>query len=114
MHELRIADDLSLIILEAALREQLQKVTKVNLCVGEMVPFVPDLFETAFRETVRGTLAEMAEVDIEKIRLKVKCLGCGNEFHPADNRFECLQCRSADLEITHGKELFIKSIEGVK
>ena len=112
MHELRIAEDLSEIVLEAATNEKLRKVTKVNITFGELVQMVPDIFETAFTESVRGTLAEGSKLDIEIVKVKMKCKNCDKEFRISGNIFACRYCGSTDLEIVNGKEIFIKSIEG--
>jgi hydrogenase nickel incorporation protein HypA/HybF len=112
MHEIRIAEDLSAIVLEAAGNENLSKVTRVNLNFGQMVQIVPDIFEFAFREAVRDSIAEDAEVDIEIIPVKMKCTSCGSDFQVIGNLFACNICSSTELEIINGKELFIKSIEG--
>jgi len=112
MHEIRIAEDLSVIVLDAARKENLSKVTKVNISFGQMVQIVPDIFEFAFRETVRNSIAQDAETDIEIIPVKMKCKNCGSDFQVKENLFACNECNSTDLEIIQGKELFIKSIEG--
>jgi hydrogenase nickel incorporation protein HypA/HybF len=112
MHEIRIAEDLSVIVLETARENKLTDVTKVNISFGQMIQIVPDIFEFAFREVVRNSIAENAEVDIEIIPVRIKCRICGNDFHLDGNLFTCNNCDSTDLEIIHGKELYIKSIEG--
>jgi hydrogenase nickel incorporation protein HypA/HybF len=112
MHELKIAEDLSVIVLETAERENLSIVTKVNISFGQMVQIVPEIFRFAFSETVRGTVAENARVTIEIIPVKMKCIDCGNDFRVIDNKFACDVCGSTDLRIIQGKELFVKSIEG--
>ena len=112
MHEIKIAEDLSAIVLDAAKRENLARVTKVNISFGQMVQIVPDIFRFAFGETVRNSVAENAEVNIEILPVKMKCINCGNDFQVTENRFACNVCGSADLDIIQGKELFIKSIEG--
>ncbi|MCX6335075.1 MAG: hydrogenase maturation nickel metallochaperone HypA [Bacteroidia bacterium] len=112
MHELKVAEDLSVIVLEAAKNGKLGKVSKVNILFGQLIQIVPDIFEFAFRECVRETVAENAEIDIEIIPVKMKCRGCGKDFRVMENRFVCEYCGSTDLEIISGKELFIKSIEG--
>jgi hydrogenase nickel incorporation protein HypA/HybF len=113
MHEIRIAEDLSAIVLETAGKENLSQVTKVNISFGQMIQIVPDIFEFAFREMVRSTVAQEAEVNIEIVPVKMKCTNCGSDFQVKENRFACNICRSTDLEIIQGRELFIKSIEGV-
>jgi hydrogenase nickel incorporation protein HypA/HybF len=112
MHELRIAEDLSAIVLEAAVSENLTSVSKVNIRFGQLIQIVPEIFEFAFREAVRNSVAEGAEVDIEIVPVKMICRKCGNDFHVKENLFVCNNCNSSELEIIQGKELFIKSIEG--
>lgn len=112
MHEIRIAEDLCAIVLDTARNESLSKVTKINVSFGQLIQIVPDIFEFAFRETVRNTIAENAELEIEIIRIRMNCRHCGNEFQIDENLFVCKVCGSVDLEIKNGKELFIKSIEG--
>lgn len=112
MHELRIAEDLSHIVLEEAKRANLSKVTTVNISFGQMIQIVPDIFETAFRECVISTVARDAIVKIEILPVKMRCRNCGNDFQVSDNSFACNLCKSTELDIIQGKELFIKSIEG--
>jgi len=112
MHEIKIAEDLSVIVFETARKEKLSKVTKVNISFGQMIQIVPEIFEFAFREIVRNSVVENAELDIEIVPVKMKCTNCGNDFQVRENLFACDICSSTDLEILNGKELFIKSIEG--
>jgi len=112
MHEIRIAEDLSSIVVEAAKREKLLNVTRVNICFGQLVQIVPEIFEIAFREAVRNTPASKALLDIEILNVEMKCMKCGSDFLLIDNQFACNLCLSDDIKIIHGKELFIKSIEG--
>ena len=76
MHEISIVKDLSDIVLEVADREKLSKVTKVNISFGQMIQVVPDIFEFAFKETVRDTIAMDAVVDIEILPVKTRCRIC--------------------------------------
>lgn len=112
MHELRIAEDLSAIVLETAIREKLSIVSKVNISFGQMIQIVPEIFEFAFRECVKNSVAENADLNIEIIPIKMKCIDCGNDFKIEENLFVCNICGSTNLEIREGKELFIKSLEG--
>jgi|ERR1035437_642404 hydrogenase nickel incorporation protein HypA/HybF len=112
MHELRIAEDLSTIVLDTALSKNLTKVTRVNIIFGQLIQIVPDIFEFTFVETVRNSIAEGAELNIEILPVKMNCKNCGNDFQINENRFACNICNSTDLVIIQGKELFIKSIEG--
>jgi hydrogenase nickel incorporation protein HypA/HybF len=77
-----------------------------------MVQIVPDIFRSAFAGAVRGTIAESAEVEIEIVPIKMKCMDCGCIFEVKNNFFLCGVCKSSDLDIVEGKEMFVKSIEG--
>lgn len=112
MHEIRIAEDLSRIVLEAAGKEKLSKVTCVNVSFGQMVQIVPEIFRFAFEEIAKGTIVYGAKVDIEVLPVKMKCRDCFNEFILKDSTFICNACNSAELDIIQGKEIFVKSIEG--
>jgi len=111
MHELRIAEDLTQIVLETAKASGLKKVTEINVVFGKMIQIVPEIFEAAFRECARGTVADYAGLNIEIRNVRMSCMKCGWDFKVQENRFVC-QCGSSELEIISGKELFVKSIEG--
>jgi hydrogenase nickel incorporation protein HypA/HybF len=113
MHELRIAKDLSVIVIDTAIANKLSRITKVNITFGELMAIVPDGFEYAFREIVRNSVAADAELNIEILPLKMKCMSCGNDFQPFGYNSACHYCNSDKLSITQGKELFVRSIEGV-
>ncbi len=112
MHEIKIAKDLSDIVLEVANREKLSKVTLVNICFGQMIQIVPEIFRFSFNEIVRDTIASDAAINIDILPVLMKCKGCDNEFTLNEIDFFCNKCGSVDLEILSGKELFVKSIEG--
>jgi hydrogenase nickel incorporation protein HypA/HybF len=114
MHEIRIAKDLSEIVLEVAGKEKLSVVSKINISFGEMIQIVPDIFDFAFREAVKDTIASSAVVDIEIVQVKLRCRVCNYEFNLNNSLFSCDKCSSFDLDIINGKEMFIKSIEGEK
>jgi hydrogenase nickel incorporation protein HypA/HybF len=112
MHELSIAQGLSAIVLDTALSKNMFKVTKVNLIFGQLIQIVPETFEFAFKEIVRDSIAEDAELNIEILPVKMRCLNCGCDFQVNEDLFGCNKCSSTDFEIIQGKELFIKSMEG--
>jgi len=112
MHEIKIAEELSVIVLDKAREARLSAVERVNVSFGQLVQIVPDIFEFAFREAVRDTIAAEAALTIEIIPLEMRCLSCGEEYKPAENLSSCRACGSLEITVEHGKELFIKSIEG--
>lgn len=112
MHEVRIAQSLSELVLNAAQANDLSKVTRVNLVFGSMIHIVPEIFEFAFREAVGDSIASASEINIEVIPVKLRCRECGVIFTPGNDLYACPGCNSDSSEIISGKELFVKSIEG--
>jgi hydrogenase nickel incorporation protein HypA/HybF len=112
MHEIQIARALSAIVLEVSEKEKLSVVTGVDISFGRMIQVVPEIFEFAFRECVRGSIAGDAKLNIEILPVRIRCRRCNEEMELGDLWFICNKCGSADLDIIHGKEMFVKSIEG--
>ena len=111
MHELRIAKDLSDIVLDAAAMQRVASVTRVNIVFGEMIQIVPAIFETAFRECVRGTTAEEAELAFEILQVRILCRECLQESNVEKLLFRCSHCGSQEMDVIQGNEMFVKSIE---
>ena len=112
MHELAIAKELSEIIYEVAGREKLEKVTRIDVCFGQMIQVVPEIFTFALEETIRDTIADGAEIAIEVLPAVLFCSSCKNESSLTDNTFICPGCGSSDIEMKQGREIYVKSIEG--
>jgi hydrogenase nickel incorporation protein HypA/HybF len=112
MHEIKIAEELSAIVVDKAREAGLSVVESVNVSFGQLVQIVPDIFEFAFREAVRDTVAAEAALNIEIIPLEMKCLSCGAEYKPEENFSSCRSCGALEIDVVHGKEIFVKSIEG--
>jgi Zn finger protein HypA/HybF involved in hydrogenase expression len=53
MHEIKIAEELSVIVIDKAREARLSVVEKVNVSFGQLEQIVPDIFEFAFREAMR-------------------------------------------------------------
>jgi hydrogenase nickel incorporation protein HypA/HybF len=114
MHELSIISNVVTITEEAALKEGLKKVTRINLLVGALNQVVPEMMQFAFETITKNTLVENSELNIINVPIKMKCRSCNHTFIVEEHVFLCIECNSADLELIEGKELFIQSIEGEK
>lgn len=112
MHELSIAGDLAEIVLNEARKASLSKVTRICICFGELVQIVPDIFKFAFTETIRNSIADGSELDIEILRIRIKCRMCGNESPVNDHDFTCRICHSDKTDLVSGNEMYVKYIEG--
>ncbi len=113
MHEIRIAEDLKKIILDVSSQNNLKKVNCVNVQFGELVHIVPEIFRIAFEESSKSSVFGGALLDIEILPVKLKCEVCQHEFFiKKSGVYACSNCNSNNIEITQGKEILIKSIEG--
>jgi hydrogenase nickel incorporation protein HypA/HybF len=112
MHELAIAQELTSIVLETAEKENLAVVSRVNVIFGRMIQIVPEIFEFAFRESVRESIAGEALLSIKILPVRIRCHECEEETEAGDMFFACSKCGSRNIEIIQGKEIYIESIEG--
>lgn len=99
-------------MLEVAEREKLSVVTGIDVIFGKMIQVVPEIFEFAFRECVRESIACEAKLNIEVLSVRIRCMECKEEMDLPDFWFICSKCNSTNLKIIQGKEMFVKSIEG--
>jgi hydrogenase nickel incorporation protein HypA/HybF len=111
MHEFSIAQNIIRIVKDTVAEENLPKVTKVKVKVGELSGVVPDALEFSFRIIADDNKIKKAQLEINSVPLKVKCKNCKKEFKLEFPSFVCPYCSSSDLEIITGNELFLESIE---
>ena len=104
MHELGIMTGVMDAVTKSAHDAGADKVLKVTLSVGEMTECIQDALEFAFEAlTEDDPFVRDAELTINMIKPKSRCLECGAEF--------CPECDSFATELLAGRELQIDSIE---
>jgi hydrogenase nickel incorporation protein HypA/HybF len=111
MHELSLMENTLAIVFEEARRHGAEKVTGLRLRVGAMSGVVPEALEFAFEALIEGTLAEGAQLHIERVPVTCYCETCKNEFEPPPYSFECPRCKTPSTDMRKGRELEIISIE---
>ncbi len=108
MHELAIAGH----IVDISARHAAgRKVTKVYLKAGHLRQIVPSALTFSFELVAQGTVVEGAELILDEIPTAGLCRQCGAESHPKAFPLQCQACGAFDLEITHGEELYVESLE---
>ncbi len=110
MHEASLMSDLLAIVDRAARTEGGGPVRVVHLRIGEMAGVSEDALRFAFEVMSKGTAAEGAELEVEKVRLRARCAACGAHSNPADFVFRCPACGSGDIEILAGREMEVDYI----
>ena len=112
MHELGIMTGVMDAVTKSAHDAGADKVLKVTLSVGEMTECIQDALEFAFEAlTENDPFVRDAELTINMIKPKSRCLECGAEFEHDRFHMFCPECDSFATELLAGRELQIDSIE---
>lgn len=112
MHELGIMTGVMDAVTKSAHDAGADKVLKVTLSVGEMTECIQDALEFAFEAlTEDDPFVRDAELTINMIKPKSRCLECGAEFEHDRFHMFCPECDSFATELLAGRELRIDSIE---
>jgi hydrogenase nickel incorporation protein HypA/HybF len=111
MHEFGVTESIIKIALDKANEEQASKITRINLVVGELSGFVPDCIQFYFDFLSKDTIAEKATLCFESTPAQFRCRNCSAVFCPKDNDWLCPECHNHSVEITGGRELYIKDME---
>lgn len=111
MHELSITQSVLNIATEHAERAGAERITAVNLVVGELTGFVGDSIQFYFDMLSPGTIAEGAKLAIRRIPAQIRCRACGEEFALHDLNWLCPKCSAVGGDIVQGREFLVESIE---
>ena len=113
MHETSIALSLLNSLSELAEKERAKEVTKVRVRIGKLSGIVVDSFVFAFN-ALKPNYPKLgrAELLVEEVPSRYRCLDCGNEFEVETIYFpECTRCRSVNLKLISGEELEVVDVE---
>ncbi len=113
MHEYSIVQSLLDIIEDNAKKHNAKKVKKVVVKIGVLSGVEPHLLEIAFNTFKEGTICEDALFEMLIEPLKVKCKECKNINEIKHNSliFECPICKSVELEVLSGEDMYLMSLE---
>ncbi|AGL00691.1 hydrogenase maturation nickel metallochaperone HypA [Desulfoscipio gibsoniae] len=112
MHEVSLIQTLIDMIVQSAKENDIIKVAKVQLVVGECHGALPEALEFAFEILTEGTICAGAELVIEKSALLLKCQECAQEFRPEGYLYRCPACGAAYASLVKGRELYVDYYEG--
>jgi hydrogenase nickel incorporation protein HypA/HybF len=107
VHELSIAASVVDAVLD---RTGQARVSELRLAVGRLSGVVPDALRFCFDLVAEGTPLEGARLCIEEPVGRASCSACGADFGVDDLVLLC-PCGSADVVVTAGRELLVRSVE---
>lgn len=111
MHEMSLCMSLIDLIAERGRVDGFAHVERVTLEIGTLSHVEPEAMRFGFDVAACGTLAEGAELAIERSPGKAWCVACEQEKPIAARGEGCPDCGSHQLLVTGGEELRLKSME---
>jgi len=113
MHELSLVEGMMDIVRESASQNNIHRVTRIKLVIGELTMALPDSMRFAFSVLSEDELFRGAELEIEQWGVICRCEECGTEFKPGDDYvFLCPGCGKGRVVVIQGHELYLDSYEG--
>ena len=111
MHELSLAEGVLRICEDHAQRAGAEKVVVVRVEIGALSHVDADALAFSFEAVVRGTLAQGAQLEIDRVPGKAWCHDCGHEVTVASLVDACPDCGGFKLQVTGGEEMRVKEME---
>ncbi len=114
MHELSICQALVVQVESLAREHSANRVAQITLGIGALSGVEPDLLEQAYTVACAGTVADKAELIVERLPVRVRCEQCGEETSVRPNRLVCGKCGDWHTRLTSGDECVLMNVELVK
>ncbi len=100
-------------IVESAVRKNnLDRVVRVVLEIGQFSGVEPELLRFAFKVIKKGTVLEQAEIEMEVPSLLLYCHECETEYLGELDQLRCPACLKERFKVIRGREMLVKSIVG--
>ncbi|MGI6590821.1 MAG: hydrogenase maturation nickel metallochaperone HypA [Eggerthellaceae bacterium] len=111
MHEVGLMTGILDAVIKTAEDAGADRVTQVDLTVGEMTEIVDEAMRFAFEILTEGTICEGATLNMHFVSPRSRCLECGAEYDHDRFHVRCPKCDSPFTELLQGREMQIDSIE---
>ena len=112
MHEVSIVYDVIQIVKENSKLNNINRVTKIFMRLGEFTCIDEKSINFAFETLSKNTLCEGAVLEIERVKGKARCNVCNEEFFINFTNKLCPKCKCYSDNITSGYEMLVYEIEG--
>ncbi|WP_353892870.1 hydrogenase maturation nickel metallochaperone HypA [Proteinivorax hydrogeniformans] len=112
MHELGIVYEVIKIVDNFAKENNVEKVEKIVLEIGQLSQAIPRYIEDCYPAAVTETPYEQTKLEIIILPANGKCNLCKEVYNIIDNRKVCPNCDGEDFTLISGKEFRIKEIAG--
>jgi hydrogenase nickel incorporation protein HypA/HybF len=110
MHEYYVTEQIIKIASESAAKEGIEKITAINVVIGDLTGIVDDSVNFYFDLLAADTPAAGSKLFIRRIPAMLRCPSCSNEYE-RDKGWECPVCGVRGDMTGQGREFFVESIE---
>lgn len=117
MHEMAMVRNLVDVVLQECDRLDVAAVQSVHLSIGELMDVIEQYVPGLFRYLAKDSVAQDAEVVIERIPAHMRCETCGDifPFDPhAKTALRCPSCAGQCYRLFSGREFRVDSIDIVE
>ncbi|WP_103640716.1 hydrogenase maturation nickel metallochaperone HypA [Campylobacter concisus] len=111
MHELSIVQNLVSLCEKNAAKENAKEISKIEIKIGRLSGVEPHYLQSAFDVYKAGTICENAKLVINLQGIVVECLDCGFSGELSENDFTCPKCKSQNLKVTDGEDMYLMRLE---
>ena len=110
MHELGIVYEVIKIVDEFSKENDIKKVEKIILEIGQLSQAIPRFIEECYPAAVDETMYEDTKLEIIVIPANAKCQTCSQEYNIIEHRKVCPECGGETFDLISGEEFNIKEI----
>ena len=110
MHEMAIAEGILDIALDYAKKNNSSKINSITLKIGEMSGIEIEALNMSFKALTQNTIANDAELIINRIPIVGKCNKCNKVFTIEHYNFFCPECDGI-LILQSGREMQVESLD---
>lgn len=107
VHELSLMRNVLDIVNQHA---QGRRVQRVRLAVGELSCVMPEALNFCFESVRKGTVMAQAELEIDRVAGRARCLDCAREFAMPVTGARC-ECGSWRCRLLEGEDLRVIEME---
>jgi hydrogenase nickel incorporation protein HypA/HybF len=110
MHELGIVYEVIKIVDGFVKENELTRVDKIVLEVGQLSQAIPRFLEECYPAAVSETDYEETRLEIEVLPANGRCNNCNEIYNVVDNKRICPECGGDEYQLVSGQEFNIKEI----
>lgn len=114
MHELQVTEKILDIVLRHAKANSVNRVLSIQLKIGDLSDLENEWVQRYFDYLSKDTIAENAQLKIERTPVVMKCDSCSNSFEVNIKEIkdiQCPDCGHKKCSLISGRDYYIKDME---